>query len=221
MPDPAPEPGWVARELAEEFPGLTLQYLTLTARTGRSPEPVRRRLRSLAGRLSGGHVVHMRQDTVPWAYRVFWRQVGIDPDTVRTPVEQMALDRLLHGGLPSRNLLDDAITIATLETGVALNAFDADRLEGPIGLRLAGDAEPLGQSGRPLPAGQIVLADAGRALAVLGGDVAPDRGVTSATGRMAVAAIGVKGVPQISVEEALWTVADTIESPGEAPSGHW
>ncbi len=60
----------------------------------------------------------MRQDPVPWAYRVFWRQVGIDPDTDRTPVEQIALDRLKWGGLRSRNLLDDAITIATLETGV-------------------------------------------------------------------------------------------------------
>ena len=50
----------------------------------------------------------MRQDPVPWAYRVFWRQVGIDPDTDRTPVEQIALDRLKRGGLRSRNLLDDA-----------------------------------------------------------------------------------------------------------------
>ncbi len=221
MPDPAPEEGWVAHELAEEFPGLSLQYLTLPAATGRSPEPVRRRLFALANRLGGGHVVHMRQDPVPWAYRVFWRQVGIDPDTVRTPVEQMALDRLLHGGLPSRNLLNDAMTIATLETGVALNAFDADRLDGPIGLRLALDAEPLGESGRPLPAGQIVLADACRALAVLGGDVAPDGGVTLATGRIAIAAIGVKGVPQISVEEALWTVEGTTRSPGETLSEHW
>ena len=221
MPDPAPEQGWVARELAEEFPELTLQYLTMAVQPGRSPEPVRRRLRALASRLGGGHVVHMRQDPVPWAYRVFWRQVGIDPDTVRTPVEQMALDRLLHGGLPSRNLLDDAVTIATLETGVALALFDAHRLEGPVGLRLAADAEPLGGAGHPLSQGQIVLADACRALAVLGGEVAEERRATSATERVAIAAIGVKGVPQISVEEALWTVADTVRSSGEAGSGHW
>ncbi len=35
----------------------------------------------------------------PWAYRVFSRQVGIDPDTDRTPVEAIALERLRHGGL--------------------------------------------------------------------------------------------------------------------------
>ena len=221
MFDPAPEPGWVARELAEEFPELELQFLTLAGRTGRSPEPVRERLRALASRLGGGHVVHMRQDPVPWAYRVFWRQVGLDPDSVRTPVEQMALDRLFHGGIPSRSLLEDAITIATLETGVALNAFDADCLDGPLGLRLALDEEPLGGSGTPLPQGQIVLSDASHALAVLGGEVAPSHVVTSSTERIAIAAIAVKGVPQISVEEALWTVVDTIRSPGETATEHW
>ena len=32
-----------------------------------------------------------------------------------------------HGGFRSTNLLDDAILIATVETGVPLVAFDADR----------------------------------------------------------------------------------------------
>ena len=63
---------------------------------------MKRRLRALADRYTGGKVIHMRQDPVPWAYRVFARQVGVDPDTDRTPVEQIALDRLKHGGLPQR-----------------------------------------------------------------------------------------------------------------------
>ena len=36
----------------------------------------------------------MRQEPVPWAYRVFFRQVGIDPDERRTPIEEIALERL-------------------------------------------------------------------------------------------------------------------------------
>jgi DNA/RNA-binding domain of Phe-tRNA-synthetase-like protein len=210
MPDPILDRGWVAHELAEEFPELGLRYVTLAARPGRSPEPVRRRLRLLAGRITGGHVVHMRQDPVPWAYRVFWRQVGIDPDSDRTPVERIALDRLKAGGLPSRNLLDDSLTIATLETGVPLMAFDAERVGAHIGLRLAVDHEPLGGSGAPLAAGQIVVADEERALALLGGEVAEERGVTPQTERMTITSIQVKGVPEISVEEALWSVADTL-----------
>ena len=42
---------------------------------------MKQRLRMLADRYTGGKVVHMRQDPVPWAYRVFSRQVGIDPTT--------------------------------------------------------------------------------------------------------------------------------------------
>lgn len=212
MGDPELEQGWIDLELGEEFPGLGL-VLTRTETTGfRSPGVVRDRLRQLAGRITGGHVIHMRQDHVPWAYRVFWRQVGLDPDTERTPVEGIALERLRSGGLRSRNLLDDAITIATLETGVPLLALDADRVGSAIGLRLSAEDELLGGSGRPLSARQIVVADESRALAILSGEVSEDHGVTPGTRRVVLAALEVDGVPRISVEEALWTVAEMLET---------
>jgi len=210
MPDPDLERGWMHQELTEEFPGLGLWLVRVEGGSGRSPEIVRRRLRQLANRITGGHVIHMRQDPVPWAYRVFWRQIGIDPDTDRTPVEQIALDRLRDGGLPSRNLLDDAITIATFETGVPVIAFDADLVGKAIGLRTTGERELLGGGGRPLSSGQIVVADEHNPLALLSGEVAHERGVRRATARMVLGAVQVKGVPLISVEEALWTVADTV-----------
>ena len=210
MADPDLERGWMHQELAEEFPGLGLWLVRVEGGSGRSPEIVRRRLRQLANRITGGHVIHMRQDPVPWAYRVFWRQIGIDPDTDRTPVEQIALDRLRDGGLPSRNLLDDAITIATFETGVPVIAFDADLVGKAIGLRTTGERELLGGGGRPLSGGQIVVADEHNPLALLSGEVAHERGVRRATAQMVLGAVQVKGVPLISVEEALWTVADTV-----------
>ena len=206
--------GWVDHELSEEFPELELWLMRVQARSGRSPDPVRERLRTLAGRITGGHVIHMRQDPVPWAYRVFWRQIGLDPDTTRTPVEQIALDRLQWGGLRSRNLLDDAITIAVWETGVPVIALDADLVGSQIGLRLTGDDELLGGSGRPLPERQIAVADEHNCLAVLSGEVADERGVTRSTTNMVIGAIQVKGVPRISVEEALWTVAETLSVGG-------
>ena len=154
----------------------------------------------------------MRQDPVPWAYRVFWRQVGIDPDTDRTPVEQIALDRLQWGGLRSRNLLDDALTIAIAESGVALRAFDADRVEGRLGIRLSAPGEPL--EGRPneLPTGTLVIADDVRPLALLFGATGADRGVSNKTERTLLCAIQVRGVPDIAVEEALWLAASVMRS---------
>jgi len=211
---PELERGWVAFDLAQEFPSLALWLMRVQARSGRSPEPVRRRLRRLSDRITGGHVIHMRQDAVPWAYRVFWRQVGIDPDTDRTPVEQIALDRLKWGGIRSRNLLDDALVIATFETGVPVIALDADKVGKALGLRLTGDDERLGGTGRSLSSRQIVVADEDCCLAVLSGEVSEDHGVRSATRSMVLCALQVKGVPEISVEEALWTASDTLSVGG-------
>ncbi|HEX4719170.1 MAG TPA: phenylalanine--tRNA ligase beta subunit-related protein [Thermoleophilaceae bacterium] len=204
------ERGAVDRELASEFPALAIHWCMIEAGPGRSPQPVRERLREMSNRVTGAKAIQMRQEGVPWAYRVFFRQVGIDPDERRTPAEQIVLDRLKHGGFRSRNLLDDAITICTFETGVPVIAFDADRVRPPLHLRLARPGELMGASGRPLSSGQIVVADEERALAVLFADLDPDAGVTARTRRMALVAVQVAGVPDIAVEEALWTVEEIV-----------
>jgi DNA/RNA-binding domain of Phe-tRNA-synthetase-like protein len=208
------ELGWVAEELAAEFPELRLHYLTVEARSGRSPEALRQRLRTLADRYTGGKAVTLRQQPIPWAYRVFFRQVGIDPDVQRTPVEAIALERMRAGGFPSRNLLDDALVIAIVETGVPIVAFDEDTLDGPLGLRLSAPGERLGGDGRPLSSRQVVIADAERSVGVLFADLAEGRGVHPRTKRMRIASIQVKGVPDVSVEEALWIMAEILQGEG-------
>jgi DNA/RNA-binding domain of Phe-tRNA-synthetase-like protein len=155
----------------------------------------------------------MRQDPVPWAYRVFFRQVGVDPDSDRTPVERIAVERLEHGGLRSSNLLDDALTIATVETGVPVIAFDDELVGRHLGLRLSRPGERLGER-RPLSARQIVVADEDRPLSVLFGEISEERGVTRRTERMVLVALRVKGVPAISVEEALWTASEVVRAQG-------
>jgi DNA/RNA-binding domain of Phe-tRNA-synthetase-like protein len=207
--------GWVEPELAEEFPELRLLHARLDVRPTRSPKEVRQRLRMLADRYTGGKVVHMRQDPVPWAYRVFSRQVGIDPDHDRTPVEAVALRRLKQGGLHSENIVDDALTIAIAETGVPVIALDADRVEGELGLRLARAGERLDET-RRLSDRQLVMADAERPVAVVLRDVSRDAGVTPDTQRMVLCALGVKGVPRISLEEALWSAAETLYTDASA-----
>jgi DNA/RNA-binding domain of Phe-tRNA-synthetase-like protein len=184
-------------------------HAPLEARPRKSPRDVKERLRKLADRYTGGKVIHMRQDAVPWAYRVFSRQVGIDPDTDRTPVERIAVERLRHGGLRSENLVDDALTIAIAETGVPVFALDADKVAGELGLRLARAGEQLAGV-RPLSARQLVVADDAHPVALVLGEVADDAGVTWDTQRMTLCALRVKGVPPIAVEEALWTAAETL-----------
>jgi DNA/RNA-binding domain of Phe-tRNA-synthetase-like protein len=118
------------------------------------------------------------------------------------------------GGFPSQNLLDDAMTIATVETNVPIVAFDEGKLDGPLGLRMSGPEELLGGDGRPLSSRQVVIADAERSVAVLFADLAEGRGVHPSTRRMRVVSTQVKGVPDVSVEEALWIAAEVLQ--GEA-----
>jgi DNA/RNA-binding domain of Phe-tRNA-synthetase-like protein len=205
-----PERGWVAPAVAEEFPGLSIAWSTVDASSGRSPRPVKERLRDLSNRFHGGHAIQMRQRPIPWAYRVFFRQIGLDPDQTRTPIEQLALDRMREGAFVSRNQLDDALTIAIVETGVALRAFDADKTEGRLGIRASAPGESL--EGRPgeLPSGTLVIADEKRPVALLFGATAAGRGVHPRTARITLAALAVKGVPEISVEEALWVARSAL-----------
>ena len=213
--EPELEVGWIAEELRVEFPDLRLVTTTLDGRPGRSPEGVKERLRVLSNRYTGQKAVALRQQPIPWAYRVFFRQVGIDPDEHRTPVEAHALERMRAGGFESRNVLEDALTIATVETGVPVFAFDDAPLDGPLGLRLSSPGERLGGGGRPLSSRQVVIADAERSVAVLFADFAEGHGVHSRTRRMRLAAVQVKGVPDVSVDEALWTVVETVADDSE------
>ena len=206
------ETGWVDADLEVEFPELRLRWIEHEGGSGRTPPEIKERLRGLSDRYTGGKAVHLRQEPIPWAYRVFFRQVGIDPDDHRTPAEQAALDRMKHGSFRSRNLLDDALVIATVETGVPVMALDADRVTTPLGLRLSREGERLSDGGRPLSVRQIVVADPDRSVAVLFGDIAENRGVDPDTKRMLLCSVQVKGVPEISVEEALWTVIEVLRT---------
>jgi DNA/RNA-binding domain of Phe-tRNA-synthetase-like protein len=208
----APESGWIAEELREEFPGLGLRYVTVDRGSGRSPKEVRNRLRELSDRFSGPQAINLRHQTIPWAYRVFYRHIGLDPDEQRTPVEELALERMKHGGFQSQSLLDDALTIGIVESRVALRAFDADRADGELGIRPSAEGEVLEGRPGPLPAGTLVIADQSRPVALLFGAMADGRGVRPRTKRTILCAVGVAGVPDLALEEALWLVTEIMSA---------
>lgn len=210
--EPSSTAGWVAPHVAAEFPGLGISWSEVDGRPGRSPEPVERRLREASDRFYGAHAIHLRERPIPWAYRVFFRQIGLDPDRTRTPVEQLALDRLQDGGFKTRGLPADALTIATIETGIALRAFDAGQLKGRLCIRDSAPGESL--KGRPgeLSHGTLVIADERAPAGLLFGTTAEDRDVSRGTRRIAIAAVQVDGVPQIAVDEALWIVTATLQA---------
>ena len=210
--EPAPRQGRVSPRVAAEFPGLGIASIEVAGGRRRSPEPVLGRLRELSDRFYGAHAVHMRERPIPWAYRVFLRHIGLDPDRTRTPVEELALERLEQGGFKSRGLPDDALTIATAETGVALSAYDAESLTGVICIRDSAPGESLVGRHGELPAGTLVVADEREPVALLFGATAEGRTVERHARRILIAAVQVNGVPEIAVDEALRIAASTLEA---------
>ena len=181
--------------VAEEFPELCLWRVDVPARPGKSPEPVRERLRYLSDRFRGAQAVVMRTKPIPHASRVFFRHIGLDPDTHRTPIEAAVVERLLRGRFKPQNLLDDALTLALMETGVPIWALDTARVGGELGIR---------QEDR------LVVADDTGRVGVLFGEIDPGRGVVGDTTEMTLFSVQVNGVPSVHVEEALWMVTEIL-----------
>lgn len=217
----APQPGWCATEVQEELPQLrVLLAEARLARRGlvkaRSPRSVMRRLETMSNRYRGAHAVGVRREPVPSAYRVFFRQIGLDPDLVRTPIEVAVLERMLRGGFLSAGLLQDMLLIALIDTGVPVWAIDARAVEGELGLRLSREGEPLGRShdAWSLPSGRLVVADDTVALGLLFGELAGECRPTGRTRELRLFAVQVPGVPTLYVEEALWGVRHGLERVG-------
>ena len=113
---------------------------------------------------------------------------------------------------PGRGVRHPELTIATMEIGVALVAFDADKVEGRLGIRPSAPGEKFEGLVGTLSTGTLVIADEKRPVAVLFGDTAEGRGVHPETKRTLLAAVGVKGVPDVALEEALWLAASAMRA---------
>ena len=159
--------GAVDPRVAAELPGVGLAWCAFAIAGDvlrRSPPALRARLRALSDRARGSHAIALRTRTIPHAYRVLFRDLGMEPDEQRIPVEERMLERLKRGAYPSRGVLPDALLVATVETEVGVWALDADRLAGAPRIALDG--------------GRIVVADDSGPLAAL---FAPPPAVTPET----------------------------------------
>lgn len=200
------EPGWLARELQLEFPQLRL--ITLALKT--DPERlitahIERRLRTLAGRITGAHVIALRREPVPAAYRVFYRQIGLDPEVNRTPIEEAMLRRLTDGGFTRGAPLENLLLSVLVDTAIPVWALDATTLDGPLGIRPSRAEEKLagGTQATTLPAGQLVVADATSPCAVLFGEIAQGHQAGPESRELMLFTVQVAGVPTLYIQQAL------------------
>jgi hypothetical protein len=203
--------GAVDPAVASELPGLRLDWLAVAMPSepaGAGSSAVER-LRALSDRYRGATVIAMRTQPIPRAYRTFYRQIGLDPEIERIACERAATERLLQGGFRSTDPISDACLVAVIETGVPVWALDAavvDPRPPGLGIGLA--------DGAGAPAGSLVVRDCRTVHAPLFGAPLPSHEPGPAAPIVVLYALGVAGVPQIHIDEALWTAADVL-----APSG--
>jgi len=202
----------IAPELLSSFPGLRAIELKMEGLKVEGNDPalesfkreaqdrVRQRITSLE---------EVKDRPVFRAYRDFFWRVGIDPTKVRPAGE--ALTRRIIGGrdLPTVNTVVDAYNIASVETSVAIAAFDLDTVdEASLVMRRAVKGEPFHGIGMATPDSltgvEVVIEDqrSHRLIAVYPYRDSDDSKVTERTKGVLFLMCGVPGIDETTLERA-------------------
>jgi DNA/RNA-binding domain of Phe-tRNA-synthetase-like protein len=199
-------------ELRSSFPGLRVVELKVEGLEVRSTDPglesfkrevqerIRRRTTSLE---------EVKDQPIFRAYRDFFWRVGIDPTKVRPAGE--ALTRRVLGGrdLPSLNTVVDAYNLASIETSIAIAAFDLGTIhEGALLMRRGVRGELFHGIGMSSPdsltGSEVVVEDqeSCRLVAVYPYRDSDDSKITERTKSVLFMMCGVPGIDEATLQRA-------------------
>ncbi len=160
-------------------------------------------------------IENVKDDPGYRAYRDFFWRVGIDPTKTRPASEALVRRILADKPLPTINTAVDAYNLASALSGVPIAAFDADRLQGDLTMRMAMDGERFRGIGMKEPiilqANQVVICDEERLIAVYPYRDSDDTKVTPGTKRMHVVSCGVPSIGPDKVLKACEMAAEFLE----------
>jgi len=153
--------------LAREIAALTSKPVRLPSTSAGSAPAVQEK---------GVVILALREGPLYSARRIENVKVGPSPDWLRAKIESV--------GIRSINNVVDVSNFVMLELGQPTHAFDADKLDGDINVRLAREGEKfLALDGKtyPLSPGNLVIADDQRAIGIAGVMGGEETGVTDST----------------------------------------
>jgi len=202
----------IAPELQAPFPGLRVVELKMEGlevlSTDRALESFKREARDRV-RNRFASLTEVKDRPVFRAYRDFFWRVGIDPTKIRPAGE--ALTRRILGGrdLPTVNTLVDAYNVASVETSVAIAAFDLGKINNEsLVMRRAMKGEPFHGIGMALPDSltgvEVVIEDqgSGKLIAVYPYRDSDGSKVTERTKSVLFMMCGVPGIDETTLEGA-------------------
>ena len=206
------EQGWVAPHIAAEFPGLGIAWVEVDCRPGQEPRagasPPPRPLRPLLRRPRDPHARTADSLGLPGLLSPDRPRPGPDPDAGRAAGPRSPPRRCLQEPGASRRRADDR---DRGDRGRRARLSTPSASSGGLCIRDSAPGESL--PGRPgeLAQGTLAIADERGPVGPSLRATAEGCGVEAGTRRrLTIAAVQVKGVPQIAVDEALWMAAATL-----------
>jgi len=203
-------------ELAAEFPGLEALLFDVTGL--RAPSANDALTASIEERVTKSRGIYaietLKDESRLRAYRDFFWRVGVDPTKIR-PAAEALLRRVIQGKpFPRISTLVDAYNLASMETRIALAAFDRAKLRGEVRMRRARPGETFLGIGMDAPFSltgvEVVCEDAERLVAIYPYRDAAASQVTSDTRDVRFLVCGVPGIPETALREAAAVASDLV-----------
>jgi len=199
----------IEEAIRKRYPDLLVPYASIQDVTVQSYS---RGLLSLKGQIlarvrSQYDLMTLKDHPVFRAYRDFFWGIGIDATKTR-PAGEALIRRVLRGGeIPSINTLVDAYNLASIESGIALAAFDVDQTHGFLVLRFSERGEEFLGIGMDSPVllkgGEVVISDQDGVLAIYPYRDAERSKVQLTTRSVIILACGVPGIGFDSLKQSL------------------
>ncbi|MFC1787302.1 B3/4 domain-containing protein [Halobacteriota archaeon] len=154
------------------------------------------------------------------AYRDFFWKIGVDPTKVR-PAGEALIRRVLRGSsMPRINPIVDAYNLSSIETGIALAAFDESLIKGDLTMRFSTPGEMFTGIGMDKPmmlkGNEVVLSDSEsesddeKLVAIYPYRDADSTKVTDNTKSIILISCGVPGIDDELLDKAAITAIDYI-----------
>ena len=202
--------------IRNRYPGLSIPYSNISnVSVERDSEELRVLRASVLDRARSQHdLTTLKDSPVFRAYRDFFWRIGIDPTKIRPAGEALIRRVLRRTGIPSVNTLVDAYNLASVETGIAMAAFDTDQIRGSLLLRFSNPSEEFLGIGMNSPVtlkgGEVVIGDEVGILAIYPYRDAERSKIQFTTKSVVILACGVPGIDLDLLRRALSICIDYV-----------
>jgi len=196
----------ITNEIKSKFPSLKVDSIDVGKVEVKSESAELEKFKlEVIGKVKKEHSVEkLKDEPVFRAYRDFFWRIGIDPTKIRPAAEALIRRILLGNPIPKINSLVDTYNLASIESKIALAAFDKAKLSGSLKMRLAKSGEEFTGIGMKEPirlnGNEVVIEDGRKLVAVYPYRDADSTKVTLETKDVLLLACGVPGIDENALE---------------------